>query len=79
MKNAIAVFIKEHPFLTYFIIKGGYDMVRWTIVGVSQALTGNYPPETPKGDVDINIGKPEEAEEDSELTEVEGEVADILA
>lgn len=79
MKNAIATFVKEHPFLTYFIITEGYSMVRNTIIGVSQAITGNYPPESPKGNVDINIGKPEEAEEDSDLTEVEGEVADILA
>lgn len=82
MKNAIAVFIKEHPFLTYFIIVEGYSMVKNTIIGVSQAITGNYPPEPQKGNVDININNPEEAGEETceePTEEVEGEVAELLA
>ncbi len=47
MKQAIACFIKHHPFLTAFIVSEVVSGVRNTVVGVSQAITGNYPPEDP--------------------------------
>lgn len=79
MKNAIATFIKEHPFLTYFIITEGYSMVRNTIIGVSQAITGNYPPESPKGNVDINVNNSEVVDEETceePTEEVEGDISE---
>lgn len=73
MKNAIAVFIKEHPFITFWII----DSACSAIVKVAQAISGNYPPEKEVNypSVEVNVQKPQE--EEAETTILEGEVSEL--
>lgn len=85
MKNAIAIFVERHPVMTFMLVSSAIVAVRDAAVGISRAITGNYPPEPPKAEaanlpkVDISIHKPEtEKEPDGVCEEVSGEVADIL-
>lgn len=86
LTSAIAVFIERHPIMSFLIIVEVAGATRDMVVGISQAITGNYPPEKPKPEaselpkVDISITKPSKDEESEEPTEeVEGEVAELLA
>ena len=77
MKNAIALFIKEHPYMSLFIVTTVCSEARNTIVGVARAITGKYPPEReaamPK--VDISVKKPE-SDVEPDTTILEGDVTE---
>ena len=78
MKNAIALFIERHPVMTFIIVTTICAEVRDTVVGVSRAITGKYPPEkseTQFPKVDITVSKPKEGE----TQVVEGEVIETTA
>lgn len=71
MKNAIATFIKEHPFMTFFIVTETVSEIRNSIVGIARAITGKYPPEK----MDINVNGLEE-EKKPETTVLEGDISE---
>lgn len=71
MKNAIAAFIKEHPFMTFFIVSDIASQICHCAVGIARAITGKYPPEK----MDINVNGPEE-EKDPETTVLEGDISE---
>jgi hypothetical protein len=68
MKEAIASFIKNHPFLTFFIVDAVATAARNTIVEVSQAITGNYPPVEIKPAISVDAEEAEKAESDEDAT-----------
>lgn len=71
MKNAIATFIKDHPFMTFFIVTSACSEARCAIVGIARAITGKYPPEK----MDINVNGLEE-EKEPETTVLEGDISE---
>ena len=74
MKEAIASFIKNHPFLTFFIVDAVATAARNTIVEVSQAITGNYPPvESPAISVDAEEAEKAESDEDATADSTESD------
>lgn len=78
MKNAIAIFIERHPIMTFIIVTSICSGVRDTVVGVSRAITGKYPPEKPETQlpkVDITVSKPNKGETEV----VEGEIVEATA
>lgn len=80
MKNAIALFIKEHPIMTFVLVVEVAGAARDTVVGIARAITGKYPPKEQKPEpaplpkVDITIQKPKKVEETEEPTTLNGEV-----
>lgn len=89
MKNAIALFIERHPIMSFIIVMEVASAARDTVVGVSRAITGKYPPEKPKPEssalpkVDISIKRPELTIEDAapfsgEVTALDEDTKDIL-
>ena len=62
MKNAIAIFVKEHPYITTYLVLEVISGVKDAIVGVSQAITGNYPPTRPEPTIDIDAKMPDEGD-----------------
>lgn len=71
MKNAIADFVRNHPFMTLFIVTSACSEARCAIVGIARAITGKYPPEK----MDINVNGLEE-EKEPETTVIEGDVSE---
>lgn len=68
MKEAVASFVKNGWFLTFFIVDAVASAVRTTIVEVSQAITGNYPPVETKPAISIDAEEAEKADSDEDTT-----------
>lgn len=62
MKNAIAIFVKEHPYITTYLVLEVIAAAKNTIVGVAQSITGNYPPTSPEPTIDIDAKMPDEGD-----------------